>query len=84
MVRDRIRWIPFSLIVLAALSLAGCADDLGRTRATDRDAYGANSGYDRPYSRRQYGPWDMPSQQRQLGPSTWYGCPQQSPGCYPD
>ena len=34
--------------------------------------------------RRPLGPWDLRQNQQQLGPSTWYGCPQQSARCFPE
>ena len=75
------------LTTLAAALLIGvgaCANE----RMSDRDypssTYGQRNPYDPGMQRRQPGPWDMRQNQQQIGPSTWYGCPQQSPRCFPE
>ena len=72
--------VPF--VSLFAALIVGCAGDPVSQRAPDVDSYGRPSLYDRPYQRRQYGPWDMPGAGMQPGPPTWYGCPQQAANCY--
>lgn len=73
----------FMLAVSLLLSVNGCMSDspIDRTGPT---AYDQRDRYGRPTQPRQPTPWDMRQNQQQLGPSTWYGCPQQSPGCFPE
>lgn len=66
-----------------ALLAVGCADDVGPRRSADIDDQERYPLYERPY-RRAYGPWDTPGRPASPGPPTWYGCPQQSPRCYPE
>jgi hypothetical protein len=74
------------LIALAAglfIETSACTNE----RMTERSypsSYGQRDPYDPAMQRRQPGPWDMRQNQQQIGPSTWYGCPQQSPRCFPD
>ncbi|WP_447979544.1 hypothetical protein [Candidatus Nitrospira bockiana] len=65
------------------LSTAGCQSD-GITDAEAVPAYGSRDPFGPGIYRRAPGPWDLQQNQRQIGPSTWYGCPQQASRCYPE
>lgn len=71
------------VLVVGGLFMGGCTSE----RAADRNypqSYGQRDPFDPRIQRAPTGPWDLRQNQQQLGPPTWYGCPQQSPKCYPD
>ena len=66
------------------MSAGACANERTAERNNPVSIYGQRDPYDPSMQRRQPGPWDMRQNQQQIGPSTWYGCPQQSPRCFPE
>ena len=72
-----------SLVVGLLIGAGACMNERSAERPYP-SAYGQRDPYDPQMQRRQPGPWDMRQNQQQIGPSTWYGCPQQSPRCFPE
>lgn len=65
------------------IGAGACANERMAER-NNPSSYGPRDPYDTRIQRRPLGPWDMQQNQQQLGPSTWYGCPQQTPRCFPE
>jgi hypothetical protein len=73
------------MTLAAALFMgAGACTNERMSERSNPSPYGQRDPYDPNMQRRQPGPWDMRQNQQQIGPSTWYGCPQQSPRCFPE
>ena len=74
------------LLTLAAgffIGASACTNERMAERSYP-SPYGQRDPYDSAMQRRQPGPWDMRQNQQQIGPSTWFGCPQHSPRCFPE
>jgi len=77
------RLVLMALATVLFLGAGACANE----RMAERNnplSYGQRDPYDPRMQRRPLGPWDMQQNQQQIGPSTWYGCPQQTPRCFPE
>ena len=79
----RMKLIVLLLTAGLFISVSGCANER-MAEQNPPPAYGQRDPFDPRVQRAPSGPWDLRQNQQQLGPPTWYGCPQQSPKCYPD
>lgn len=76
------RRVLTTVAVVLFIGAGACANERMAERNYPASIYGQRDPYDAGMQRRPPGPWDMRQNQQQIGPSTWYGCPQQSPRCF--
>ena len=77
------RFVLMTVATGLFISVNACGTDR-MAESNSPSSYGQRGPYDPQMQRRPLGPWDLRQNQQQLGPSTWYGCPQQSPRCFPE